>query len=62
MGSIGLMPLGMALAGPLSNLFGERPFLISISIFHLLICGLVLLVPGVKEMKQPDERSVLRVE
>ncbi len=53
MGSVGLMPLGMALAGPLANLFGERPFLIGISVFHLLICGLVLLVPGVKEMKEP---------
>ncbi len=53
MGSIGLMPLGMALAGPLANLFGEKPFLIGISIFHLLVCGLVLLVPGVKEMKAP---------
>lgn len=57
MGSVGLMPLGMALAGPLSNLFGERPFLIGISIFHLLICGLVLLVPGVKEMKAPEPSS-----
>jgi MFS family permease len=53
MGSIGLMPLGMALAGPLANLFGERQFLIGISVFHLLVCGLVLLVPGVKEMKSP---------
>ena len=53
MGSVGLMPLGMALAGPLANLFGERPFLIGISVFHLLICGLALLVPGVKEMKEP---------
>jgi predicted MFS family arabinose efflux permease len=57
MGSIGLMPLGMALAGPLSNFFGERPFLIGISIFHLLVCGLVLLVPGVKEMKAPDSQT-----
>jgi MFS family permease len=54
MGSIGLMPLGMALAGPLANLFGERPLLIGVSIFHLLICAVVLLVPGVKEMKAPS--------
>jgi len=54
MGSIGLMPLGMALAGPLANLLGERPLLIGVSIFHLVICAVVLLVPGVKEMKAPS--------
>jgi MFS family permease len=51
MGSLGLMPLGMALAGPLVNLFGERPLLIGVAIFHLIVCGMVLFVPGVKEMK-----------
>ena len=51
MGSLGLMPLGMALAGPLVNLFGERELLIGVAIFHLLVCAVVLLVPGVKEMK-----------
>jgi MFS family permease len=51
MGSVGLMPLGMALAGPLVNLFGEQELLVGVAIFHLLICAVVLLVPGVKEMK-----------
>lgn len=51
MGSLGLMPLGMALAGPLVNLFGERELLIGVAIFHILVCAAVLLVPGVKEMK-----------
>jgi MFS family permease len=51
MGSLGLMPLGMALAGPLVTLFGERELLIGVAIFHLVICAAVLLVPGVKEMK-----------
>ena len=51
MGSLGLMPLGMALAGPLVNIFGERQLLIGVAAFHLLICAVVLLVPGVKEMK-----------
>lgn len=51
MGSWGLMPLGMALAGPLVNIFGERELLIGVAIFHLAICAVVLLVPGVKEMK-----------
>jgi MFS family permease len=51
MGTVGLLPLGMALAGPMANLFGERELLIGVAIFHLLICAVVLLVPGVREMK-----------
>jgi MFS family permease len=51
MGSLGLMPLGMALAGPLVNIFGERELLVGVAAFHLVICAVVLLVPGVKEMK-----------
>ena len=51
MGTMGLMPLGMALVGPLVHLFGERELLIGVAVFHLLICAAVLLVPGVKEMK-----------
>jgi MFS family permease len=51
MGSLGLMPLGMALAGPLVNVFGEGELLIGVAAFHLFICAVVLLVPGVKEMK-----------
>jgi MFS family permease len=51
MGSAGLMPLGMALAGPLVNIFGERELLIGVAAFHLIICAVVLLVPGVREMK-----------
>ena len=51
MGTVGLLPLGMALAGPMANLFGERPLLIGVAIFHLLICAVVLFVPGVKQMK-----------
>ena len=51
MGSLGLMPLGMALAGPMVIVFGERELLIGVAAFHLFICAVVLLVPGVKEMK-----------
>jgi MFS family permease len=51
MGSLGLMPLGMALAGPLVNVFGERELLIGVAVFHLLVCAVVLFVPGVKQMK-----------
>jgi hypothetical protein len=41
----------MALAGPMSDLLGEQPLLIGISVFHLVVCAAVLFVPGVKEMK-----------
>ena len=64
MGSLGLMPLGMALAGPMVSVFGERELLIGVAVIHLLICGAVLLVPGVKEMKtslppySPDNSSM----
>ena len=52
-GSGGLTPLGMALVGPVIALVGEKPFLISAIVFHVLICYLVLLVPGVAEMRDP---------
>jgi hypothetical protein len=51
MGTFALMPLGMALVGPLVNLIGERELLIGVAVFHLLICAVVLFVPGVKQMK-----------
>jgi hypothetical protein len=57
MGSVGLMPLGMAMAGPMTNIFGERQFLIGAAIFHLFICAITLLVPGAKEMKSPGNSS-----
>ncbi len=56
-GSGGLMPLGMALVGPAVALMGERPFLITAIFFHVLICYLVLLVPGVAEMRDPRRSS-----
>jgi hypothetical protein len=56
-GSGGLMPLGMALVGPAILLMGERTFLISAIVFHVLICYLVLLVPGVAQMRDPRRSS-----
>jgi len=57
MGSSGLMPLGMALVGPAVAFFGEKDLLIGASVFHILICVLVLMVPGVKDMKAPANYS-----
>ena len=52
-GTSGLMPLGMALVGPVIALTGERNFLLFAIAFHILVCYLVLLVPGVKELRDP---------
>ena len=52
-GTSGLMPLGMALVGPVIALTGERQFLLFAIGFHILFCYLVLLVPGVKELRDP---------
>ena len=53
MGSVGLMPLGMALVGPAVTLFGEKQLLIGASVFHIIVCLVVLWVPGVKDFKMP---------
>ena len=55
MGSVGLMPLGMALVGPAVTLFGEKELLVGASIFHVIICLVVLGVPGVKDLKMPEK-------
>ena len=57
MGSVGLMPIGMALVGPAVNLFGEKELLIGASILHVLVGFLVLTVPGVKDMKMPEKQG-----
>jgi len=57
MGSVGLMPLGMALVGPAVTLFGEKELLIGASIFHVVVCALVLFVPGVKDFKMPVKKA-----
>ncbi len=56
-GSAGLMPLGMALVGPMTILMGEKQFLIFAAIFHLAVNLIVYQVPGVKEMKTPVKAS-----
>jgi MFS family permease len=56
-GSVGLMPLGMALTGPVVALMGEKHFLIFAGLFHLIVNLIVYRVPGVKEMKTPVNSS-----
>ena len=61
-GSVGLMPLGMALVGPVTNIFGERNFLIFAAVLHLLVNILVYRVPGVPELKTPSRISIASVD
>lgn len=62
MGTVGLLPLGLALAGPAAEFFGEKDFLIGVSVFHLLICAVTLLVPGVREMRSPGKSDYSQSE
>lgn len=55
MGTVGLMPIGLALVGPVTQAFGERNFLLAAIVFHLVTCGLVLLVPGVINLHTPTK-------
>ncbi len=57
MGTVGLMPLGMALVGPATNIFGERNLLVAACVFHLAVCGIALLVPGVTDFKTPKPKN-----
>ena len=56
-GSVGLMPLGMALTGPAVSVMGEKSFLIFAGLFHLVVNLIVYRVPGVKEMRTPVNSS-----
>ena len=53
-GSAGMIPLGMALVGPVTELMGERNFLLIAAAFHILVNVIVYRVPGVKELRSPQ--------
>ena len=57
MGSLALMPLGMALVGPITEWVGMTEFLIFAVIFHVVTCLIVLFVPGVIDLKAPTKES-----
>jgi len=57
MGSLALMPLGMALVGPITEWVGMNEFLIFAVIFHVATCLIVLFVPGVIDLKSPTKDS-----
>ena len=55
MGSLALMPLGMALVGPITEWVGMTEFLIFAVLFHVVTCIIVLFVPGVIDLKSPTK-------
>lgn len=57
-GSAGMMPLGMALVGPVTSLVGEQRFLLFAVVFHIIVNILVLQIPGVKDMRTPRNSSI----
>jgi MFS family permease len=57
MGSLALMPLGMALVGPITEWVGMKEFLIFATGFHIITCIAVLFVPGVIDLKTPRDSS-----
>lgn len=57
MGSLALMPLGMALVGPITELVGMKEYLIFAVVFHIAACLAVLFVPGVIDLKTPKDSS-----
>jgi len=56
MASFGLMPLGLALTGPLSNAIGEVAVLLGAGLACIVITFAVLRVPGVDEFRRPDRQ------
>ena len=53
MGSLALLPIGMALAGPVTKVVGERPYLIGATVFHIVLCFVMLAIPGALYFKAP---------
>lgn len=46
MGTLALLPLGMAMAGTVVRIFGERNYLVFASIFHVALSFVMLGIPG----------------
>ena len=53
MASFALMPLGLALTGPLVEAVGETPVLVGSGLLLVVVTVLVLRVPGVAEFRDP---------
>ena len=55
--SLGLIPIGMALAAPMTSLVGETKYFLFAAVVHLVCIGATLCVPGVWELKNPTKSA-----
>jgi hypothetical protein len=55
-GSLALAPLGLIVAGPLTEKFGTSTTLIAMGLVFIVVLGAILTVPGVRhlEAKPPE--------
>ena len=51
-GSLALAPLGLIIAGPVTERFGSETTLIAMAALFLLVLGLMLSVPGVRKLEE----------
>ncbi|WP_461030553.1 MFS transporter, partial [Streptomyces sparsus] len=51
-GSLSMMPVGQALAGPAAGLFGARPVLLAGAVCAVLVSGVLLAVPAVRHLRR----------
>jgi MFS family permease len=56
-GSLALAPLGLIVAGPLTEKFGTSTTLIAMSVVFIAILGVVLAVPGVRQLEGKTAES-----
>jgi MFS family permease len=55
--SLGLIPIGMAMAAPVASIVGETEYFLFAAVVHLICIGITLSIPGVWELKNPTKSS-----
>lgn len=58
LGSLALLPVGLALAGPVAEAVGSGPLLVTGAVVWVLAIAAAALVPGAAEFRVPDRRPV----
>jgi MFS family permease len=56
-GSLALAPLGLIVAGPLTEKFGTSTTLIAMGLLFIVILGAILAVPGVRQLEGKTAES-----
>jgi hypothetical protein len=58
-GSVAMMPVGQALAGPASEIFGVREVLGFNAVMAIAVAVALLSVPAIRNLRKVEERSVV---